>query len=80
MSLGTQKKFMLCAAWIGEPLVIFLDEPSNGLDSEARNLLADLILEHTQNRLIIFSTHDADFVAACKATVLNIDQIFAGTS
>lgn len=77
MSLGTQKKFMLCAAWIGEPQVIFLDEPSNGLDTGARKLLACLIQEHRQNRLILFSTHDADFVAACNATVQNIEQIFA---
>jgi len=79
MSLGTQKKFMLCAAWIGEPQAIFLDEPSNGLDIDARELLAHLIREYRQHRLIIFSTHDADFVAACNAKVLHIDQLFAGT-
>lgn len=77
MSLGTQKKFMICAAWIGEPQAIFLDEPSNGLDTAARELLARLIHERRQNRLVIFSTHDADFVAACNAKVLNIGQIFA---
>lgn len=78
MSLGTQKKFMLCAAWIGEPQAIFLDEPSNGLDAGARDLLARLIQEHRRNRLIMFSTHDADFVAACNAQVLQIAHIFSG--
>lgn len=75
MSLGTQKKFMLCAAWIGGPQAIFMDEPSNGLDIAARELLASLILEYRQHRLIIFSTHDADFVAACNAIVMNIEKI-----
>ena len=78
MSLGTQKKFMLCAAWLGEPLAIFMDEPSNGLDAGARDLLANLIQQHRKNRLIVFSTHDADFVSACNATVLKIEQIIAG--
>lgn len=78
MSLGTQKKFMLCAAWIGEPQAIFMDEPSNGLDAGARDLLADMIQQRRNNRLILFSTHDADFVAACNATVLDIEQIFSG--
>lgn len=78
MSLGTQKKFMLCAAWIGEPLAIFMDEPSNGLDAGARDLLAGMIRQRSKNRLMVISTHDADFVAACSATVLNIEQIFKG--
>ena len=39
MSLGTQKKFLLSAAWIGDPLVLLLDEPSNGLDVDARVFL-----------------------------------------
>ncbi|HEX5338231.1 MAG TPA: ABC transporter ATP-binding protein [Gallionella sp.] len=78
MSLGTQKKFMLCAAWIGDPQAIFMDEPSNGLDTAARELLESLIRERRPNRLILFSTHDADFVAACNAQVLSMAQIFAG--
>lgn len=79
MSLGTQKKFMLCAAWIGEPQVLLLDEPSNGLDIAARELLAGLLQERRQSRLILFSTHDADFIAACAAKVLSMEQICAYT-
>ncbi len=77
MSLGTQKKFMLCAAWIGDPTAIFLDEPSNGLDIDARELLARLIQTYREPRLIVFATHDIDFISACHAKVLNIDQSFA---
>lgn len=77
MSLGTQKKFMLCTAWIGEPKAIFMDEPSNSLDQAARELLARLIRE--RDRLVLFSSHDAEFVAACNAQVLQIERIFAGT-
>src|SRR5690606_6030036 len=44
MSLGTQKKIMLCAAWIGAPKVVILDEPSNGLDPVSRDRLVELVL------------------------------------
>ena len=75
MSLGTQKKFMLSAAWIGDPLVLLLDEPSNGLDVDARSFLAKRFHEHAQRSAILFTTHDADFVNAAEATVIKLEQI-----
>ncbi len=75
MSLGTQKKFMLCAAWIGDPRVLLLDEPSNGLDVEARQLLARLIQDKGQRDCILFTTHDADFVSASGAVILHMANI-----
>ncbi len=75
MSLGTQKKFLLCAAWIGDPRVLLLDEPSNGLDMNARRYLADLIQDKGQRDCIVFTTHDADFVSATAATILNMAQM-----
>ena len=75
MSLGTQKKFMLSAAWIAEPLVLLLDEPSNGLDIEARIFLARLFQEKSQSCTILFATHDTDFVQAAGADVLMMAQI-----
>lgn len=39
MSLGTQNKTMLAAASIGAPLVMLFEEPSNGLDGTAREVL-----------------------------------------
>ncbi|OIQ76205.1 putative ABC transporter ATP-binding protein YxlF [mine drainage metagenome] len=75
MSLGTQKKFMLCAAWIGHPQVMLLDEPSNGLDAQARDLLAHRIRERgPQRRLTLFTTHDTAFVETCEAAVLPMAQ------
>ncbi|MGI4984124.1 MAG: ABC transporter ATP-binding protein [Janthinobacterium lividum] len=82
MSLGTQKKFLLCAAWIGEPPVILLDEPSNGLDEAARRILARRIAEHSSNTLVLFVSHDAAFIDACRADILAIGELLrerAGT-
>jgi heme-transporting ATPase len=43
MSLGIRKKMMLCAAWVGTPWVLLLDEPSNGLDLSSRDHLIRLV-------------------------------------
>ena len=75
MSLGAQKKFLLRAAWIGDPLVLLLDEPSNGLDSHARALLAQLIQRKSVRSRILFTSHDSDFVIATQATVISMHDL-----
>ena len=74
MSLGTQKKFLLCSAWLGAPRVMLLDEPSNGLDAQARSLLAQRILARGSEQLTLFTSHDTAFVEACVATVLYMSR------
>lgn len=70
MSLGTQKKLMLSAAWIGDPAVILIDEPTNGLDAQARDVLIRLFGEKQLSGTVLFSTHDADFVAATGSSII----------
>ena len=75
MSLGTQKKFLLSAAWIGEPRVMLMDEPSNALDAAAREaLIAELRAKGAQTT-VFCATHDADFVAGTGAAIVTIDDI-----
>jgi ABC-type multidrug transport system ATPase subunit len=78
MSLGTQKKFLLCAAWIGQPRVMLLDEPSNGLDHAARDVLAQWIARHAAQRVVLFASHDAAFVQACGARVVQLGEWVVG--
>jgi ABC-2 type transport system ATP-binding protein len=75
MSLGTQKKFLLCAAWIGPSPVMLLDEPSNGLDHATRAVLARRIAERSSHGLTLFVSHDAAFVADCGAQILPLDAL-----
>ena len=75
MSLGTQKKFMLSAAWIGDPQVMLLDEPSNGLDNHAREILAQRIRLRGPEGLTLFASHDAAFVEACGANILRMEHL-----
>jgi ABC-2 type transport system ATP-binding protein len=77
MSLGTQKKLMLAAAWIGEPAVLLFDEPSNGLDADARALLIELLVAKGQQATVLVSTHDAAFAQALGARVLEFEALQA---
>lgn len=75
MSLGTQKKFLLCAAWIGMPRVIIMDEPGNGLDSTARDHLAAQVRTWRDRGTVLFTTHDPDMVASTNASVLAMEEL-----
>lgn len=80
MSLGTQKKTMLAAAWIGEPRVMLFDEPSNGLDVAARDVLVKLMQAARSHRTVLVSAHDEDFVAAAGARVVHFDALSGSPS
>jgi ABC-2 type transport system ATP-binding protein len=75
MSLGTQKKLMLAAAWIGDPAVLLFDEPSNGLDADARMLLIELLQAKSAHAVVLVSTHDVAFAQAIGARVIEFDQL-----
>lgn len=62
-SLGMRKKLGLAAAMIGEPSVLILDEPLNGLDVEMmRKLRGRLNAECEAGRALLVSSHLMDFV------------------
>jgi ABC-type multidrug transport system ATPase subunit len=77
MSLGTQKKLMLAAAWIGDPAVLLLDEPSNGLDADARAVLAALLAARRQTSVVFMSTHDRAFADAIGAATVEFESLTA---
>lgn len=70
MSLGTRKKFMLAAGVMGNAQVVLMDEPTNGIDAEARAFLIDQIGARAHEHLVLFSTHDRELIALTGARVL----------
>ena len=58
ISGGQRQRFLLSLALINQPELIFLDEPSTGLDPQARQNLWDLIRKiKKEGRTIVLTTH-----------------------
>lgn len=61
LSGGQKQRLALAAALVGRPEVLFLDEPSAGLDPQSRQLVFDLIGELRDSGMgIILTTHLMD--------------------
>jgi ABC-2 type transport system ATP-binding protein len=60
-SKGMKQKLAIARTLLHEPKVLFLDEPTAGLDPEAAKLIRDFILEvKEQGRTIFLTTHNLD--------------------
>ncbi len=58
LSGGTRQKVSACLAFMFEPEVLVLDEPTAGLDPVATELLKDKILtERSKDKLIVITSH-----------------------
>jgi ABC-2 type transport system ATP-binding protein len=63
LSLGQRRRACLLAALTGDPDLLVLDEPTNGLDREGIALLIDLLAERARGgSAAIVATHDRPFI------------------
>jgi ABC-2 type transport system ATP-binding protein len=61
LSGGQKQRFSIATTLINEPKIVFLDEPTTGLDPQARRNLWDLIREIKANgATVILTTHYMD--------------------
>ncbi|HEV3230984.1 MAG TPA: ABC transporter ATP-binding protein [Candidatus Dormibacteraeota bacterium] len=61
LSGGQKQRFSIATALVNEPRVLFLDEPTTGLDPQARRNLWELALTlRREGRTIVLTTHYMD--------------------
>ncbi|KAK3578304.1 hypothetical protein CHS0354_004209 [Potamilus streckersoni] len=72
LSGGQKRKLSLAIALIGDPKIIFLDEPTAGMDPYSRRHIWSLLQEKKAGRVILLTTHfmdEADILADRKAII-----------
>ncbi len=57
---GNKRKLSVGIALIGNPPVIFLDEPSTGMDPQARRSMWDVISRTMKSRALVLTTHSME--------------------
>ena len=66
LSGGMKRRVGLVQALLNEPEFLIVDEPTTGLDPEERIRIRNLLVDFSENRTVLFSTHVVeDLVATC---------------
>lgn len=74
LSGGMQQRLVIASAFVGDPDLIVLDEPTVGLDMEQQVFFRDLIRAEGARRAVVISSHIAtDIVRTC-SSVLVLDR------
>ena len=61
LSGGQKQRFSIACALVNEPKVLFLDEPTTGLDPQAKRNLWDLVRELNESGMtIVLTTHNME--------------------
>lgn len=74
LSGGLMRRLSIAMALISEPKILFLDEPTLGLDVRVRRELWHLLMELKGNTTVILTTHYLDEVEALADTIAIIDK------
>eukprot|EP01113_Clastostelium_recurvatum_P037818 TRINITY_DN556_c1_g1_i1.p1 TRINITY_DN556_c1_g1~~TRINITY_DN556_c1_g1_i1.p1 ORF type:complete len:1777 (-),score=529.48 TRINITY_DN556_c1_g1_i1:1681-6783(-) len=83
LSGGQKRKLCLAIAFIGGSKVLFLDEPTSGMDPVTRRSVWDFLLRNKAGRAIILTTHfmdEADYLGDRIAIIAHGNLRCAGTS
>ena len=74
LSGGQRQRFSIALALVNDPEVLFLDEPTTGLDPQARHNLWDLVHRiHARGKTIVLTTHYMDEAEALCSRVAIMD-------
>jgi ABC-2 type transport system ATP-binding protein len=78
LSGGQKRRLAVCLAFVGNPSAVFLDEPTTGLDVEARRRVWDGIRTYAENGgTVLLTTH---YLEEADALASRVVVIAAGTT
>ncbi len=73
LSLGERRRACIAAALVGDPALLVLDEPTNGLDEEGIVMLVEVLTARRDaGAAILVATHDMKFAQALDAKTLRL--------
>src|SRR5207302_4380938 len=74
-SMGMRQRLGVAACLLGDPLLLVLDEPMNGLDPAGMHEMRDMILSLVaEGRTVVLSSHLLDEVERTCEAVAIVDQ------
>ncbi|CAD8078681.1 unnamed protein product [Paramecium primaurelia] len=65
LSGGQKRRLSVAMAFIGNSKLIYLDEPTSGMDTSARRYIWEMLKNYKEDRIIVLTTHfmdEADFL------------------
>ncbi len=74
LSKGYRRRVALAGALVHDPMVLVLDEPTDGLDPNQKVAMRALIRGMAETKAILISTHQLDEVEAMCSRVVLIDR------
>ena len=77
LSAGQRRKLSIAISLIGGSEIIFLDEPSSGMDITSRRNLWEILKRQTDNKIIILTTHymEEASVLGKRIGIINLGQM-----
>ncbi len=76
LSLGEKMRCELAASFLHQPKIVFLDEPTIGLDAQAKITIRNFLKEinRKENVTILITTHDMDDIEELCKRIVVIDE------
>lgn len=79
LSLGQRRRAELAAVLLHHPRLLLLDEPMNGLDADAKEMLSELVTERTKEGMtLLITSHNMEAISKLcnRIVVLNKGKLF----